>query len=93
MVRSSGGLPKISPGPAMPNLATHCGRATPKTPLQPFSGWPTHKVGDLRPSSYLLDTPRCMPMDNSVVMISDVKTITTTYLDAWFLGVILAPWG
>jgi hypothetical protein len=51
------GLPKVSPGPAMPNPYTPCGRTTPETALRPFRGWPAHRAGGLRPSSSPLDTP------------------------------------
>jgi hypothetical protein len=37
------GLPKISFGPAMPNLSMPCGWATPETALQSFQGWPACK--------------------------------------------------
>jgi hypothetical protein len=53
------GLPKVSCVPAMPDPYISCGQATPQTALQPFGGWPTHRVGGLRPSSSFLDTPRC----------------------------------
>jgi hypothetical protein len=33
------GLPKVSPRPAMPNLSTLCGWATPKMALRLFQGW------------------------------------------------------
>jgi hypothetical protein len=52
------GLPKVSPGPAMPDPATPCKRATPETALRPFQGWPIHKAVNLRPSSTLLDSLR-----------------------------------
>jgi hypothetical protein len=55
MARGGHGLPKVSPGPAMPDSSTPCGRAT---ALQPFRGWPTHRVGGLRLFSTLLETPR-----------------------------------
>jgi hypothetical protein len=45
------GLPKVSPGPAKPDLSTPCGRATPKRPYGCLGG-------GLRPSSSPLDTPR-----------------------------------
>jgi hypothetical protein len=40
------GLPKVSPGPAMPNSFKPCGRATPETALQPFLGWPSSSPCD-----------------------------------------------
>jgi hypothetical protein len=52
------GLPKVSPGPAMPDPSTPCGRATPETALHQFLVWPDRKAGGLRPSSTPLDTPR-----------------------------------
>jgi hypothetical protein len=57
MARGIHGLPKFSPGSAMPDPSTPCGRATPQTALQLFLGWPTHRAGGLRPSSSPLDTP------------------------------------
>jgi hypothetical protein len=63
MARGGHGLLK-SPGPAMPDPSTPCRRATPEMaePLQPFQGWPARRMGSLRPSSTLLDTPRRTPM-------------------------------
>jgi hypothetical protein len=58
MARGGYELPKVSPGPAMPNPSMPCGRATPETTLQPFLEFPAHRAGGLRPSSTLLDTPR-----------------------------------
>ena len=52
------GLPKVSPGPAMLNLSTPCGRANPETALRLFQGCPACRAGGLRSSSTLLDTPR-----------------------------------
>jgi len=40
MARDVHGLPKVSPGPTMPNPFTPYGRATPKTALRPFQGRP-----------------------------------------------------
>jgi hypothetical protein len=62
MGRGGHGLPKVSPEPAMPDPSMPCGRATHETALWPFQEWPAHRVGDLRPSSTSLDTPRCTPM-------------------------------
>jgi hypothetical protein len=62
MARGSHGLPKVSLGPAMPYPSTPCGRTTPETALWPFQGWPTLRVGGLRPSPTLLYTPRRTPM-------------------------------
>jgi hypothetical protein len=56
------GLLEVSPGPAMLYPSTHYGRATPEAALWPFQGWPTHRIGCLRPSSTPLDTPRRAPM-------------------------------
>jgi hypothetical protein len=58
MVRGGLGLPKVSPGTAMPDLSTPCRCATPETALQPFQEW----AGSLRPTSTLLDTQRHPPM-------------------------------
>jgi len=46
--RGGHGLPKVSPGPAMPDPSMPCGRATPETALQQFRGRPAHRVGSLR---------------------------------------------
>jgi hypothetical protein len=62
MARGGQGLPKGSLGPAMPYSSTFCGRATPETVVQLFQGWPTRRVGGLRLSFTLLDTPRRTPM-------------------------------
>jgi hypothetical protein len=62
MARGGHGLPKVSPGPAMPYLSMPCGRATPKTALQLFQGWSAQRVGGLRPSSIPLNTPRHTPL-------------------------------
>jgi hypothetical protein len=56
MARGVHGPPKVSPRPA-PSMP--CGRATPEKALGLFLGWPARRAGDLRPSSTLLDTPRC----------------------------------
>jgi hypothetical protein len=53
----SHGLPKFSPGPAMPYLSTPCGRATSETASLPFQEWPACKAGGLRLSSTPLDAP------------------------------------
>jgi hypothetical protein len=38
------GLPKVSPGPAIPYPSTPCGQTTPKTSLQLPQGWPVHII-------------------------------------------------
>jgi hypothetical protein len=53
MARGGHALPKVSPGPVMPNPSTPCGWVT---------GWPGRRAGGLRPSATLLDTPRRTPM-------------------------------
>jgi hypothetical protein len=58
MARGRHGLPKDSPGPAMPDPSMPCGRTTLEIALRPFLGWPAAQ----RPSSTLLDTPRRTPM-------------------------------
>jgi hypothetical protein len=45
MARGIHGLPKVSPGPAMPNPPMPCGRATPETALWPFLGWLAPRAG------------------------------------------------
>jgi hypothetical protein len=58
MARGGHGLARVSPRPAMPYPSTPVGGI----PLWPFQGWPAFRVGGLRPSSTLLDTPRCTPI-------------------------------
>jgi len=62
MARGGHGLPKVLTGPVMPCPSTPCGRVTPETALCSFQGWPTCRVGGLRPSFIPLDTPRHTPM-------------------------------
>jgi hypothetical protein len=70
MARGGHGLPQVSPGSAMPNASTPCGRAIPETALRPSQGSPLHKVGGLRRSSTLLDTPRRTSTRLDLVSIS-----------------------
>jgi hypothetical protein len=58
MAKGIHGLPKVSPGPALPYPSMPCGRATPETAFQPFRRWPAHRAGGLQSSSTPLDTPR-----------------------------------
>jgi hypothetical protein len=62
MGRGDHGHPKVSSGLNMPDPSMPCRRATPETALWPFRGWPTRRVGCLRMSSTLLDSPRRTPM-------------------------------
>jgi hypothetical protein len=74
MARSGHGLPKVSPGSAMPDPSTPRERTTPATAMQPFQGWPAHRAGSLRPSSTSLDTPRRTPMNLiHIPRLSDVS--------------------
>jgi hypothetical protein len=50
-------------GLAMHYLSTLCRQTAPEIALRLFQGWPTHRVGGLRPSSTPLDAPRRTPMD------------------------------
>lgn len=61
MASGSHGPPKVSPGPAMPDLSMPCRWATPETAM----GWATCSMGDLQPSSFPWDTPRRMPMSKT----------------------------
>jgi hypothetical protein len=63
MSRGDFGLPKVPQGPAMPDPSMPYRQATPETAIWPFQGRPASRVGSLRPSSTLLDTPRRMPME------------------------------
>jgi hypothetical protein len=56
MARGIHGLPKVLPGPAMPNLSTPCGQVTPKTVLHP--------------SSTSLDTPRLRAWERPVCFVA-----------------------
>jgi hypothetical protein len=58
MSRGGHGLPKVLPGPAMPDPSTPCRLAAPETALWLFQRCPAHRTGGLRPS---LDTPRRTP--------------------------------
>jgi hypothetical protein len=51
------GLPKGSPGPAMPKPSTPCGGATPETALWPFQGWPARRGGLPAAAFYPLGYP------------------------------------
>jgi hypothetical protein len=64
MARGGHGLPKVSPGPAMPYPSTPCRRTTYETALRLFQGWPAHRAGSLWPFSAPLDTP-CCDLDTS----------------------------
>jgi hypothetical protein len=44
MARGDHGLPKVSPGPAMPYPSMPYRQATPETALQPFMGWTPHAI-------------------------------------------------
>jgi hypothetical protein len=57
MAKGNHGLPKVSPGPTMPNPSTPCGRATREIALRPFQWWPARWAGRMRPSSTTLYTP------------------------------------
>jgi hypothetical protein len=62
MARGGHGLPKVSPGPTLPNPSTPCGGATAETALQQFQGWPAPRAVSLQPSSSHFDTPSKTPM-------------------------------
>jgi hypothetical protein len=57
MARGGHGLPKVSPGPAMPYPSTPCGWTTPETALRLFQEWPARRAGGLRPSFYPFGHP------------------------------------
>jgi hypothetical protein len=57
MARGIYGLPKVSPGPAMPDPSTPCRLAMPEMARWLFLGLPARRTGGLRPSSTPLDTP------------------------------------
>jgi hypothetical protein len=54
MARGIHGLPKVSPGPALPFYSL---RATPEAALKLFLSWPTRRAGGLQVSCTPLDTP------------------------------------
>jgi hypothetical protein len=62
MARGGHGLPKVSPRPAIPYPSTPCGWAIPETAVRPVQGWSAQRLGGLRPSSTLLNTPHRTPM-------------------------------
>jgi hypothetical protein len=68
MVRGGHGLPKVSPGPAMPDPSTSCGRATPEKALRLFQGWPACRVGGLRPSSTPFGHPTPYAYDGGLLL-------------------------
>jgi hypothetical protein len=59
-------VPKVSPGPAMPDPSTPCRRSIPETASRLFLGWPIHRAGGLQSSSSFLDTPCRTPLMGSV---------------------------
>jgi hypothetical protein len=65
MARGGHGLPKVSPGPAMPYPSTPCGRVTRETALWLFLGWRVNSAGGLRPSSTPWGTLRRKPLRDS----------------------------
>jgi hypothetical protein len=60
MARAIHGLPKVSPGPALPYPSTSCRLATPETALKLSLRWPTRRVGGLRAPCTPFDTTRRM---------------------------------
>jgi hypothetical protein len=58
MVKGIHILPRVSPGPALPDPSMPCRRVTAETALWPFQGWPARRADGLRPSSTPLDTRR-----------------------------------
>jgi hypothetical protein len=57
-----GGLPKVSPGPAMPHPSMPCSWASPESTMWLFQGWPARRAGNLQLSSSPLVTPCRTPM-------------------------------
>jgi hypothetical protein len=58
MTRGGHGLPKVSPGPAMPYPSSSYGET-----IWLFQAWSTLRAGGLWPSSTPLDTQRRTPMN------------------------------
>jgi hypothetical protein len=56
--RGGHGLPKVSPGPTMPNLSAPYGLATAETAVRQFQGWLAQRAVGLQPSSTPFDTKR-----------------------------------
>jgi hypothetical protein len=83
MAKGIHGLPKVSPGPALSNPSTPCGRATPKTALWPFLGWSACRAGSLRPSSTPLDTPRRTDLVRSSTSPSHTRSSWTPRSCCW----------
>ena len=76
------GLPKVSPGLAMPNPSTPCGQATTETALWPFLGWPACRASGLRPFSTPVDAPRHAPLHmgwSSLFMAPAALTLFTNF--------------
>ena len=84
MTRGGHGLPKVSPGPALPYPSTPCRRATPERALWPFLGCPTLRVGGLQQSSSLLDTPR----HTSMITIRFFRSFFRNLLFMWELRIL-----
>jgi hypothetical protein len=57
MGRGIHGLPKVSPGLAMPDPSTPCGWASPQTALWPFGGWPARRADGRAAVFYPLGYP------------------------------------
>jgi hypothetical protein len=66
MARGGHGVPKVSPGTAMPYPFTLCGRATPVMALWPFQEWPARRARGLLFFPTPLDAPRCMPIRDAL---------------------------
>jgi hypothetical protein len=82
--RGSRGLPRVSPGLAMPYPYMPCRRANPETTLRPFQGLPAHRAGSLRPSSIPLDTPRHTPLRMSEDPRNRVTALKRLFDDSFF---------
>jgi hypothetical protein len=69
-------LPKVSPGARHARPFTPCGRTNRETALRPFQGWPACRMGSLRLSSTLLDTPNHPPV---VLRVGEFMSSVSTW--------------
>jgi hypothetical protein len=79
MARGGHGLPKVSPGPAMPDLSTPGKQATTEMASWLFLGRPARRKSGLRSSSTLLHTPQCTPMKISTMKTRKMTNLADIY--------------
>jgi hypothetical protein len=79
MARGLHGLPKVSPGPAMPYPSTLCGWAIALTAFWPFEGWPARRVGSQGASFTPSDATCRTPMFITVCKLHSLGRREKTY--------------